>query len=95
MSVHSEVSGNIRPLTSEPVPTDKRMTINIEKQVIQEAYTLEEVAAILSLSKRTVESLIARRELASFNPPGTKARRISRLQLNQYLEKADGIKRQA
>ena len=52
----------------------------------QELFTVAEVAAILSLSERTVESLIARGHLRSALAPGTeRARRISRDMIEDYI----------
>jgi excisionase family DNA binding protein len=53
--------------------------------------TLDEVASLLSVSKRTVENLIAQGYLASGIVPGTaRARRVSRAQLNAFVESFDG-----
>lgn len=52
----------------------------------KELYTIGEVATVLSLSKRTVEGLIARGYLRSALAPGTdRARRISRAMIEDYL----------
>lgn len=52
----------------------------------KELFTIGEVATILSLSKRTVEALIARGYLRSALAPGTdRARRVSRAMIEDYL----------
>ncbi len=52
----------------------------------KELFTIPEVAALLSLSKRTIEALIAKGLLRSAIAPGTeRARRISREMLTEYM----------
>lgn len=52
--------------------------------------TLNEVATLLSVSKRTVENLIAQGYLASGIVPGTaRSRRVSRAQLAAFVESFD------
>jgi excisionase family DNA binding protein len=53
----------------------------------KELFTVAEVAKILSLGERTVESLIARGFLRSALAPGTHARRVSREMIDEYLQK--------
>lgn len=56
----------------------------------QELFTIPEVALILSLSERTVETLIARGLLRSAIAPGTdRARRVSRAMIEEYLQEFD------
>jgi excisionase family DNA binding protein len=62
-------------------------TIPVDLAVQRELFTIAEVAAILSLSERTVESLVARGHLRSAVAPGTdRARRISRTMIAEYIE---------
>lgn len=53
----------------------------------KELFTIREVAALLSVSKRTIESLIAHGYLRSAIAPGTdRARRISKAMIEEYVE---------
>ncbi|MHB8636063.1 MAG: helix-turn-helix domain-containing protein [Fimbriimonadaceae bacterium] len=53
-------------------------------------FTLEDAGRLLSLSKREVENLVRAGELESGIAPGTiRARRISRRQLDRYVEKLE------
>ena len=53
----------------------------------KELLTLSDVACVLSLSERTVESLVAKGYLRSAIAPGTeRSRRISRTMLREYIE---------
>ena len=57
----------------------------------KELFTVAEVAAILSLSKRTVESLIAHGFLRSGVAPGTdRTRRVSRTMIEEYVDAFNG-----
>lgn len=52
----------------------------------KELFTIADVAELLSLSERTVESLIAKGLLRSAIVPGTdRARRISRAMIDEYV----------
>ncbi len=54
-------------------------------------YTVDDVAALLSISKSTVEKLIQQGYLASGIVQGTdRARRISRKQVEAFIEQFDG-----
>jgi excisionase family DNA binding protein len=54
---------------------------------VQELYTLQEVAALLSVSQRTVEDLVKNGDLASGIVAGTeRARRVSRAQIVAFME---------
>jgi len=58
----------------------------------RELYTLKQVADLLSVSLRTVESLVARGHLESGVLPGTgRTRRVSRRQLQRFIDRHDGI----
>lgn len=46
---------------------------------------MDEVAEILSLSLRTVKTIIAKKQLGSAIVPGTRSRRISRKELDRFL----------
>lgn len=53
-------------------------------------FSIEEVAAILSLSKREIENLIRAGILESGIAPGTKrARRVSRRHLERYVDRLE------
>lgn len=55
--------------------------------VYKELYTLQEVAGILSLSVRTVETLIANGYLRSAIAPGTeRSRRVSKAMIEEYIQ---------
>lgn len=55
--------------------------------VARELFTLAEVAVILSLSERTVETLVAKGFLRSAVAPGTdRSRRVSRVMIQDYLD---------
>ena len=54
----------------------------------KELFTLADVAIMLALSERTVESLVARGHLRSAIAPGTdRSRRVSREMIDEYLER--------
>jgi excisionase family DNA binding protein len=56
----------------------------------KELFTVQEVAEILSLSERTVESLISKGWLRSAIAPGTeRSRRVSRNMIQEYIESFD------
>lgn len=53
----------------------------------KELFTLAEVAFLLSLSERTVETLVAHGHLRSAIAPGTdRSRRVSRAMIEEYVE---------
>ncbi len=53
----------------------------------KELFTLAEVAVVLSLSERTVETLIAKGFLRSAVAPGTdRSRRVSRAMIEDYVD---------
>lgn len=58
----------------------------------KELFTIPEIAVVLSLSERTVESLIAQGFLRSGIPPGTdRTRRVSRRMLDEYVARFDSL----
>lgn len=62
-----------------------------EAPLQKELYTLAECAAILSVSERTVETLVAQGHLRSAVAPGTdRARRVSRAMLEDYIRAFNG-----
>lgn len=64
--------------------------MNGDSLALKELFTLEQVAAMLSLSKRKVEQLIANGILRSAIAPGTdRARRVSRAMIEEYVEGFD------
>jgi excisionase family DNA binding protein len=64
---------------------------------VQQALSLEDVALLLGLGKRTVEDLVDRGLLSSVIVPGTKrARRVTRAQLDAFvlgMELQNGFRR--
>lgn len=53
---------------------------------LKELFTVREVAALLSLSVRTIEALIANGHLRSAIAPGTeRSRRVSRAMIEEYV----------
>ena len=58
----------------------------------RELYTLKQVADLFGVSLRTVESLVARGYLESSVLPGTgRTRRVSKRQLQRFLDRHDGL----
>lgn len=56
----------------------------------KELFTIPEIAVILSMSERTVETLISQGVLRSGIAPGTdRARRVSRRMLDEYVTRFD------
>lgn len=56
----------------------------------KELFTLPEVAAMLALSERTIEMLIAKGFLRSAVAPGTdRSRRVSRAMIREYVDEFD------
>ena len=57
----------------------------------RELFTIDQVAVILGMSERTVETLVAQGHLRSAIAPGTnRSRRVSRAMLAEYIDRFNG-----
>ena len=65
----------------------------IAQPLRKELFTIPEIAVVLSLSERTVESLVSQGFLRSSIAPGTdRTRRISRPMLEEYVARFDSLR---